>query len=141
MALNCEDELAILQLLNRYAPAGSRQDTDELVDLFVEDCVWERKQGATAGKYTDVLRVEGRKAWREWVLKSWENQGQLRHQYVAANAVISGDRHLAKAVSTAFVFGIGDGPVSIVLVGNFEDEFRKTDAGWKFSYRGMSLST
>jgi ketosteroid isomerase-like protein len=141
MKLSSEDELAILRVINQYAQAGSCKDIDTLVDLFTEDGVWERRQGATDGKYTEMPRIEGRDAWREFALMSFDMQGDLRYQYIAANVVVAGEKDKATAQSTAYIFGIApDGAVSIVLIGNFQDELRRTEAGWKFTYRGISLS-
>jgi hypothetical protein len=141
MSLSSGDELEILRLLNRYAQAGSRQDVDKWIDLFVDDGVWERKKGATHGKYTETVRVQGRGNLREFALESFEVQGDMAYQYVSANSVISGDGSRAVGVSTAFIIGMDGKGASIILVGNFDDEYHKTAAGWKFAYRGMSLST
>jgi hypothetical protein len=141
MALSSDDQLEILRLLNRYAQTGSRQDVDKWVDLFVDDGVWERKKGASQGKYTETVRVQGRSNLRDFAVKSFEVQGGMVYQYVAANPVLTGDGSRATGVSTAFIIGMDGKGASIILVGNFEDEYHKTPVGWKFAYRGMSLST
>jgi hypothetical protein len=141
MALSADDQLEILRLLNRYAQTGSRQQADEWIELFVADGVWERKKGASQGKYTETVHVKGRKDLREFAIKSFEMQGGMVYQYVSANAVISGTGDRATGVSTAFIIGMDGEGAPIILVGNFEDEYHKTADGWKFAYRGMSLST
>jgi hypothetical protein len=141
MRLSSDDELAILRLLNAYAQTGSRQDVDSWTSLFIEDGVWERKQAARTGKYTDRVLVRGKAALRDFAIKSFAMQGDLTYQYISANAVIDGDGDQARAVSTAFIFGIDSGGVTVVLIGNFEDRFERTSDGWKFAYRGMSVST
>ncbi|MDT9600539.1 nuclear transport factor 2 family protein [Sphingosinicella rhizophila] len=140
MPLGSDDELAILRLLNMYAQCGSRQDADGLANLFTEDGVWERKEGAQQGKYTERIKIEGREAWRAFALEMFEVQGSTGYQYVAANAVVTGEGDRAEGVSTAIILGMSNEAASIILIGNFEDEYRRTRDGWKFAYRGMRVS-
>jgi hypothetical protein len=141
MALSSEDELSIIRLLNRYAQTGSRKDVEAWVGLFVEDAVWERLKGASSGKYTETVHVSGRSNLREFARKSFGMQGTMDYQYIAANPMIAADGADAKGWSTTFIIGMDDKGASIILVGNFEDRYRKTAEGWRFAYRGMSLST
>ncbi|KKC24034.1 nuclear transport factor 2 family protein [Sphingomonas sp. SRS2] len=137
MPLTTADELEIIRLINRYSHAASNQDADALIDLFTDDVVWERKVGANDGKYTDRVRIEGRNAYRDFALQMFEVQGAIQYQYVATNPVVIGDGDRAEGVSTTFIIGVSDNNPSLMLLGNFDDEFRKTADGWKFSYRGM----
>ena len=141
MSLSGKDELEILRLIGRYAQTGSRQEADNWIDLFTEGGVWERKKGSSQGKYTEQVRVEGKAALREFALASFAVQGGTVYQYVAANPVVSGEGERARGHSTAFIFGIDAKGASVILIGNFEDEYHKTSEGWKFAYRGMTVST
>ena len=141
MALSTEDELAIIRLINSYAQATSRRDLDGLCALFADDGVWERIEGATGGQYTEKVRVQGPAEFRQFAIKSFEMAGETPYQYVSVNPVVQGDGDTAEGKVTLIIYGIEPAGVSIIMIGNFEDRYRKTPDGWKFAYRGMLPST
>ena len=141
MALSSEDELAILRLVNKYAHATSSRDLEGLCALFAEDGVWERIEGASTGKYNEKVRVQGPAEFRQVAIKSFEMAGETPYQYVAVNPVIEGDGDTAEGQVTLVIYGIEPQGVSVIMIGNFIDRYRKTADGWKFAYRGMLPST
>lgn len=141
MALSTEDELAIIRLVNSYAQATSRRDLEGLCALFTDDGEWERIEGASSGKYTEKVRIKGQAEFRQFAILSFEMAGETPYQYVAVNPVIEGDGDIAEGKVTLIIYAIEPTGVSIIMIGNCEDRYRKTADGWKFAYRGMLPST
>jgi ketosteroid isomerase-like protein len=137
MPLSCEDELAIHRLLAAYARAVGRADVDGWVALFTEDAVWERAQPARGSVYNEAVRHEGHESLRELASTSFAEQGTV--QYVSANAIVEGVGGQAAGTSTVFVIKLQDAVPSLLVIGNFADEYRRTPDGWRFSQRVIRL--
>lgn len=137
MPLSPQDQFAIHRLLADYCHTFSACDADGWVALFTEDAVWERAAPAQGDKYNEIVRHEGHASLRELATSSFATQGVV--QYVCANPVISGGGDQATGHSTAFIVGVVDGAASIVVIGNFDDDYRRTPDGWKFSRRVVRL--
>jgi ketosteroid isomerase-like protein len=113
------------------------EDRNEVRDLTHRYCemVW-RKVGATqADLFTDdgVLLLDGkREVAGRAALQAWfSNLSNDAHPYIHNHLItITGDT----AKATCYVDNhLGDG--STLAGGYYEDEFRKTPQGWKFSRR------
>lgn len=136
MALTPEHELEIHRLLAAYANAVTECDVEKWVGLFTEDAVWERAVPAKGSKYNEPAIHEGRDSIRELAESSFE----AGVQYLTANANVDGDGDTAAGISTVVVLAAReDGGVGVVATGNFEDEYRRTQDGWKFVRRSISL--
>jgi ketosteroid isomerase-like protein len=138
MGLSSSDELAILKLLATYSAVVSSRDIQGWVDLYTPDSVWERKQPSKGSKYNEKVRIEGIEALREFAVENFATQGNV--QYVTANAIVEGDEFNASGRATVFIISLEGGKAALGVVGNFEDEYVKTGNGWRFKYRGITLS-
>ena len=137
MALSVEDRLEIQALLAGYSHAVSNCDPDKFCALFTEDGVWERKQPASGGKYTEKVTVAGLEALREFALENFKSQGQVR--YVSADLLLEGGSDEAEGEVTSFIFDLNGPKPEISVVAVFDDVYIRTPKGWKFKYRGISI--
>jgi ketosteroid isomerase-like protein len=137
MPLEADDERAIHRLLTQYATAVSHSDVEGWVSLFTEDAVWERAEPAKGSMYNEYVRHEGHRSLRELATTSFAEQGQV--QYLSANEIVEGDGNHATGTSTILVIKVVDAEASILVVGNFVDEYRRTPAGWRFRQRVIRL--
>jgi ketosteroid isomerase-like protein len=136
MSLRPEDELAIHRLLSSYAHTVSARDVEGWVDLFVDDAVWERAIPAKGAKYNEPAIHEGKDSIRELAESSFD----AGVQYLAMNPVVDGDGDTATGLSTVVVLAAGEsGDVTLVATGNFDDDYRRTEDGWKFVRRSIRL--
>lgn len=136
MPLPPADELEIHRLLASYAHTTSEADLEGWLSLFTEDGVWERAVPAKGSKYNEAVIHEGQSGLRE-LLEAELGPGT---QYVAINAVVDGEGDSASGKASIIVLGANDdGSVSVVATGTFDDEYRKTEDGWKFSRRSIKL--
>lgn len=137
MDSTARDILALHGLLAEYCHTFSRRDADAWVALFTPDGTWERAVPSSSDKYNEYVRCSGHAELRQLALDSFAAQGTV--QYIAANSMIHVDEDAATGVSTAFIIGVSDASPHIVIVGNFADRYIRTQTGWKFASRSITL--
>lgn len=123
-----DDDLAIRDLVARYADAVCRRDAEAWAATWAEDGVWQ---------LPGAPRVQGRDA----IVALWRNAmaglpfvAQLVHQGVLD---IDGDRatgrwYLTETLKTADGSGRHD-------IGVYEDRYVRTADGWRFSERHYTI--
>ena len=124
-----EDRDAIRALLAEYRRALDEKDFEAYAALFGDD-----------GEFvTDGRRVRGR-AEILAMLADLQAEGALSmkpgdDRHLVANVEIAVDGDRATAHSTwVYLTREGEGP-NVALVGHYDDELRRTAAGWRFARR------
>jgi uncharacterized protein (TIGR02246 family) len=121
------DADAIRRLLHAYGDAVRARDAEAWGNTWTDDGRWELGPGRV---------IEGREAivehWRS-SLAAYRHVVQL---YLSSTATIDGD----DAAGRAHLIELND-PVDgdrRVLVGWYDDEYRRTDGGWRFARRSLT---
>jgi ketosteroid isomerase-like protein len=127
-AVPVEDELAIRNLLARYADAASRRDADAWVATWAPDCVWDLGGGRVTHGHDDTLAL-----WRTSIAKyPWVVQ-------VPASGLI--EQVDGETRGTWYVLelnNLADG-TGVMHLGHYRDTYVRTDDGWRFATRRFHL--
>jgi uncharacterized protein (TIGR02246 family) len=120
-----EDELAIRDLIERYADAVNRRDASDWGALWTHDGVWEVFGGAIAG--------------RDAVVATWSGamQGFPFVFHLAHSAVIevAGDAARGRwTISEQLVDAAGRAQTLLAL---YHDEYRREPGGWRIARRRL----
>jgi uncharacterized protein (TIGR02246 family) len=125
-----EDREAIRALLMTYRRALDEKDFETYADLFGDD-----------GEFvTDGRAVRGRAEILP-LLAELQATGALsvaagddRHLVTNVEIAVNGDRATTLSTWVYITRGAGEEP-QLALVGHYEDELRRTAAGWRFARR------
>jgi ketosteroid isomerase-like protein len=140
-----EDQIAIEQLLMRYAAALNTEDADAYVSLFTPDATFELKR--QTGEPPFLGPFEGRDALRkQWFPDAPASTagamrfGPMRHVTTNYEIDVTGDTATVRAffieiVSNGANTPPGSNPPTIHAMGRYEDELVKVDGRWFFSKR------
>jgi 3-phenylpropionate/cinnamic acid dioxygenase small subunit len=125
------DELAIRSIVARLAHLADYGDVDEYLGLYAEGAVWQRPSHQEHFKGAEELRAIVLKRRRELV------QGpdvDSAHCNTTLWVELRGD---GTATAHSYYIFICDGRTTPTVrsTGRYEDEFVKTDAGWKLASR------
>ena len=138
------DELEIRNLiaqifhLSDFAP-----DLTEYLECFTEDAVWETaREAASAGAHTSS-RLVGRAALERdrTQVRADRHQGPGTHTWhVITNLVVRvGDDDTAEADSYYVWIVEADVAPRVAAIGRYQDQFRRTDTGWKLAHRRFGV--
>lgn len=142
--LPVEDELAIRNLIARYAYAADAGDLDGFADLFTDDGSWTRENSPPAGQGGSGLPAEtvsGRDALKllieNSIIKKFDRK--FRHQMtdVLVEATASPDG--ARARFRALITDWRDGPGKIAMCGQYSATFERTAKGWRFKSASVNV--
>jgi len=140
-----EDQLAIEQLLMRYAAALNTDDADTYVSLFTPDATFELRR--QVGEPPFLGPFQGRDALRkQWFPDAPASTagamqfGPMRHVTTNYEINVAGDTATVRAffievVSNGANMPPGSKPPTIHAMGRYEDELVKVDGRWLFSKR------
>jgi len=139
-------ELAVRNLIAKiFLLTDTDPELDEYRECFTEDAVWERVgegAGETLGPHT-TSRAMGREtivADRRAVRKANHTGPTTQNWHMATNVHVSVSAPDAARACTAWIFVSGeDGPPKIRSVGYYQDDFRRTENGWKLAHRRFSM--
>lgn len=127
-------EHACSRLVVEFYVRNDEFDNETILNQFTDDAVWDH---LVAG------RLSGKKAIRDY-LYSKNTTAVITH--VATNIlidVIDKDRARGKCYWTFYAGAPGvPAPVElkgVMAVGTYDDEFVRTDGGWKFKYRKTGI--
>ena len=131
MAISADDELAIRNLLGRYADAVCRRDPDDWIATWAPDCMWDLGGGRVTYGHEDTLGL-----WHESIAKyEWVAQlpssGTIDGVDSAAGGA-RGDWYILELNRT--VDGAG-----VLHLGHYADTYAKTAEGWRFQTRRFHL--
>jgi hypothetical protein len=122
------DRLAILDLINRYSDAVTRQDWSQVQAVWTDDALWE----VAAPMDIRVETAAGIRAAIEAGISSYEFLVQTAHNSVVT---LEGNGR-ASASSTMQEIGRSkDRQTSIMMLGIYRDQLVRSEAGWQFSHR------
>lgn len=121
------DELALRDLVNRYADAVSRRDSEAVAECFVTDGVW------TVGGYGEPRGRAEIVAFLDGLLGSWD---------VIVHALLSGRIHLdptdpERATGRWYIMEFGrrrDG-TEVQFAGVYHDTYEREGGLWRFRSR------
>lgn len=123
-----EDRLAIRELFDDYADAVSRIDFDAYAACWSDDCVRRGTGGGFRGK--DELRTHWDGIWR----------AVERMVFVTQIGAIEVDGDTAVARSYCLETMVLAGGQRLRLVGQYDDELRRTDGSWVFTGRDYRVA-
>jgi len=122
-----EDRAEILQLVHEYTRVFDMGDHDAMAELFSEDALID--YGPALGG-----EMRGREAIRAWLRGIYMFERTSHH---LSNVQIWFDAP-DRARGTCYVLAWHQWPddrPNAVLYGRYEDEYRRTDAGWRIAVR------
>jgi hypothetical protein len=139
-------ELAVRNLIAKiFLLTDTAPDLDDYRECFTEDAIWERVgegAGQTVGPHTT-----GRAVGRETIVADRQAVRKVNHTgpttanwHMATNVHVAvTSRDTARAwTSWIFVYG-EEGAPRIRSVGYYQDDFRRTDSGWKLAHRRFAM--
>ena len=117
------DRIAIQELVHRYCDALCQRNHGALVDTFTSDGIWDIGQGEVVGR--DALSEKFRK-----VFELFEHVVQLTH-----NGEVKLDTDTAQGRWYVTEYGLTTKGRRIFYIVHYDDEYRRTGEGWRFSSR------
>jgi 3-phenylpropionate/cinnamic acid dioxygenase small subunit len=127
------DELEIRNLVARLAQLADDGDLDDYIQLFTHDAVWDG--GTILG--TKQGHAELLAAARERRASGAAGPGtNSRHVITTSVVDVAGDRATGRAVFHYYVKT--DGAPELALMGVYDDEFVRTDRGWRLARRKIT---
>lgn len=118
------DQLAIRDLKSRYCTHLDNNETEALFSLFTDDAVL--NSVGMRGKH------EGRAGIREWCEIATDPGWRSAHMALVPTIEVEGDEATGHWYSLVFI--MEDGEVELGQ-GEYQEEYRRVDGEWKFSYR------
>jgi uncharacterized protein (TIGR02246 family) len=127
-ALAVGDELAIRNLVARYADAASRRDPDAWISTWSADCTWDLGGGRVTHGHDETLSL-----WRASIAKyPWVVQ-------VPASGLLEEVDGAARGTWYVLEWNhLTDGS-GVMHVGHYRDRYERTDGEWRFATRRFQL--
>ncbi len=125
-----EDREQIRELYARYAIYVDAARFDDWINCFTPDGTFE---SPIMGKFTghDELRRFTRQYHESWA------GGGVRHMMVNVSFDVNGDT--ATGTCALIYFKIHDGKSEFLLTGGYQDQLRKHQGEWRYTYRQVYL--
>ena len=119
-----EAELAIRNLVVRYADAAGRRDADRWIDTWAEDCVWDLGRGRITHGREDTLTL-----WRDSIGKyPWVAQ-------VPCSGIVEIDDDGARGHWYLLELNHALDGSGVLHLGYYDDIYVESAAGWQFAER------
>jgi 3-phenylpropionate/cinnamic acid dioxygenase small subunit len=127
--LRVEDRIAIESLVTEYAWLLDHRCWDEVQQLFTEDAVL----------YIRGREIVGTEGLAEWAAARARKQSRrTQHQMTLLRLeAVSRDHVKGTAALVLHVAKSGGGGTYVDLVGEYEDEYVRTNEGWRFRRRRL----
>lgn len=138
-------ELAVRNLIAKiFLLTDTAPDLTDYAECFTEDAVWERVgEGAEPLNYHLDSRASGRAgivADRLAVRAANHTGPGTTRWHMATNVAVSvTSRDTARAWTSWIFVDSGVEPKQVRNVGFYQDDFRRTDQGWKLAHRRFSI--
>jgi ketosteroid isomerase-like protein len=126
------DELEIRNLIHRLAQLADDGDLQEYVELFAEDAVWEGAGYPARRGRADILAGA-----RERRASGTSGPGS-NTLHVVANTVVWLQGDQARARSVFHFYGNTNATPELRIMGQYDDELRRTPKGWKLARRSIA---
>jgi len=124
-ALDREVRQDVADLLVRYATAIDRRDWSLFRTCFTPDC---------EADYGDIGSWRGVEAITEWMERAHAGLGHTMHRISNQQVSSVGDVVAARSYVDAIILG-PDNRTGTRAIGFYDDEFVRTDEGWKIARR------
>ncbi len=124
------DKVEIQETISLYHEAGSTTDWDQMMETFLPDGIWE----------VPALRIlsQGRPAIRAAMTALMEPIEYLVQINAPAIITVDGDSASARSLIRECATFRGQ-PGLVDVVGQFNDELRRTPEGWRFAHRTFTI--
>ncbi|MEH0420778.1 nuclear transport factor 2 family protein [Streptomyces sp. B21-083] len=120
------DKAAIAKLIHTVARAMDARDWDQLTTCFVPEAVGDFPNAVVDSRDAIVAGMKG----------LLEPLNATQHLVANINVSVEGDTATAHATFMAqHVRAAADGNGHYIMGGDYDDNFRRTDDGWKFTRR------
>jgi hypothetical protein len=127
-AVPVEDELAIRNLVARYADAASRRDPDAWVATWAADCVWDLGGGRVTRGHDETLAL-----WRSSIAKyPWVVQVPTSGLVEEVAGEVRGTWYVLE------LNHLSDGS-GIMHLGHYRDTYVNSNDRWRFARRRFHL--
>ena len=130
-----EDRLALVDLIAEYAYMWDGRDADGWSNLFIEDAIWEMHDSGSAR--TEVT-LRTRSEIRAAAVSAFADRVGVRACHHQDNTLITEMGHDSAHARTMFLVTqqrADEVTPRMILSGVYEDDFVRTDAGWRFAKR------
>ena len=124
------DKLEIQETISLYHEGGSLADWDQVMATFLPDGIWEVP--------AMEIRCEGQAKIRETMTALLEPIEYLVQINAPAIVAVDGDTATARSLIRECAKFRGR-PELMDVVGQFNDELRRTPDGWRFAHRTFSI--
>ncbi len=122
------DELAIRNLLARYADAVCRRDADAWIDTWAPDCTWDLGGGRVTRGHEETLAL-----WQASIAKyPWVAQLPASGTVEQVGDDVHGRWYVLE------LNHVGDGS-GVLHLGHYLDTYVRVDGGWRFGTRRFHL--
>lgn len=126
------DELAVRNLIAQLAQSADDGDLDDYIQLFSEDAVW---GGAGFGEKKGHEEIMAGAVERRASGTSGPGT-HTRHVITTTTVSLGGDR--ANARSIFHFYASTHATPTLQIMGIYDDEFQRSDSGWRLSRRNIS---
>jgi len=124
------DKVEIQETISRYHEAGSTADLDQLLTTFLPDGIWEVP--------AFDIRAQGHAEMLEAMTTMTAGIEYLVQINAPAIIAVDGDTASARSLIRECAKFRGR-PGLMDVVGQFNDELRRTPDGWKFAHRTFTI--
>ncbi len=115
----------ISDVLVRYATGIDRRDWPLFRTVFTDDCELD---------YGEIGRWQGVDAVTEFMIAAHQMAGHTMHRITNKAVAVDGDSATARAYVDALIMA-QDNSSGVNAAGYYDDEFVRTDAGWRLARR------
>lgn len=138
MSGSVEDKFAVMEVSMGYSGAASRLSPEDLASYFAEDAVVQGLGLALGlGEGVDLVGPNG---VRDGFAPSFKELEFLLQLSKVAVINVTGDRATAEVLITEFCRRKNGGKMMVVCA-TYDDEYRRTARGWKFTMRRFTPKT
>jgi ketosteroid isomerase-like protein len=124
------DKIEIQETISRYHESGSKADLDQLITTFLPDGIWEVP--------AFDIRAQGHANMLEAMKAMTATIEYLVQINAPAIITVDGDSATARSLIRECA-KFRDRPGLMDVVGQFNDELRRTPDGWKFAHRTFTI--
>ncbi|NKB33904.1 MAG: hypothetical protein GKR91_12470 [Pseudomonadales bacterium] len=131
-ALTGQDYEEIKALYSRYNQGSDFRDVELFLSAFADDAIMTREGGNIVGM--GELRADRDRRYQG-------QTGDVGRRHLNGSYLIESTAEGAEAKTYYILMDVTERPPSIVGSGYYDDEFVKTDAGWKIKHRTLYRDT
>ena len=130
--LSAKDFEQIKELYARYNQGSDFRDTELFLSAFADDAIMTREGG-------DIVGMDGLRADR--ARRYQGKTGDVGRRHINGSYLITPTVDGAEARTYYLLMDVTGRPPNVISSGYYEDQFVKTDAGWKIKHRTLYRDT